>query len=343
MKSDFISFILSNKPYEFCRNSFFPTIYLYIRKNYLDSEKSNPASPKKIKISSLKLMLSFFSLLLNSDKSIYFKLERTNLSNDKDFSVFSFHESTDRVTFRDLVYLIRTALLLLMLPVSFFSYVYIVIKFKNFLTMKDFKSIALAVGDMIFLHIVKLFVLLNENEVKLYFSAAIIPDAAVFDSSNLIVEVSHGVIHNGHPTYYLLRSRRLPIIVESNQQAKKVIENGCDDIAIVDPSFFRGYFVFDVDAPKVFIAQFGETFEKEGVNFLEINNDYKVRFHPRNSTSFKNQFNDRCYVENNVSYVASISSSMVLDAQIVGIPYMLVYSQDESLESEFKYSREGLL
>ncbi|ENC1974033.1 TPA: hypothetical protein ACGTQW_004285 [Escherichia coli] len=343
MNNNFSNFITSKAPFNSNSNAIISTIYLYIRKNYLPSEKSNLVKIKKPKLTSLKLLIPFFSLLIKSKRDIYFKLNRANLADIPYLTTHSFDEKSKHITYRDFAYTFRSALALLLLPISIVTYFLMCIGFRDKLTLKDLKSISLAIGDIAFVSLVNLALNRNKNNITIYFSAAIIPDAAILMSHGRIKEVSHGVIHDGHPTYYLLTKRTIPIIVESEQQANKVISNGCGDIAIISPIFFKSFFTYKDDAPQVFIAQFGESYECEAASYLVDNPLVKVRFHPRNSAAFKNQFIHREYCGKEVSSLKSISSSMILDAKLNGIPYEIIFSKNESFESEFKHSREGLL
>lgn len=343
MNKRLFDFITSATPFDSQSNAFISTIYLYLRKNYLPSEKSNLVKLKKIKLASFKLTIKFFLLLIKDDKDIYFKLERANLANVADMSIYSFDERMTCISYRDFVYAFRSALAFSLLPVSLVVYLLMCFRFRGLLTLKDFKSISLSLGDIIFVFLLDWALLKNKNNITVYFSAAIIPDAAILISRSRIIEVSHGVIHTGHPTYYLLARRTVPIIVESQQQASKVAANGCLDIAQVSPGFFKSFFVYKDDSPEVFIAQFGDSYEYEAMLYLQNNPHVKVRFHPRNSERFKVMFCSREYCERKVSSIKSISSSMILDAQINNIPYELIFSENNEFESEFKCSREGLL
>lgn len=343
MANRFETFVLSRNAFKKNSNRIFSVLYLYIRKNYLESEISNPLKVKKISLISIFKLPMLFKLLLSNDRDIYFKLERSNLANINEMTTISFIESEKKLTIRDSVYFLRASLSLILMPLTSFFYLHLSMKHKKLLSLKDFKSMTLAMGDVFFVFIVRFCLKINKNPIKLFYAAAIMPDATIFFSGRSIIEVSHGVIHFGHPAYYLLENRSLPIIVESNQQEKKVINNGCINITIVNGQFFSKYFCYIISGPKLFICQFGESYEDEASLFLNENNDYLVRFHPRNSDSFKKRFISRQYNKCEVSLVASISSSMILDAHLSKIPYKFVYSDNHDYEIEFKYSREGLL
>ncbi|AGG29602.1 hypothetical protein R4E38_15005 [Morganella morganii] len=343
MKNKFNIFILTSRPF-LIKSRFLKILFLYIRKNYLESELSNRLKTKQIRLSSIKLLSSFVKLIKNSKVDIYFKLNRVNLSDIENMNTYSFNEYENHSSFRDLAYLLRTLFSIFLLPVSAFIFILLCLLFKSKLSGSDFKSLALAMGDILFVAIIKKLISRNKNNIRIYFSAAIIPDAAIFISTGDIIEVSHGVIHPQHPTYYFLEKRTMPIVVGTQQQKQQVINNGVsENIIILSDLFFRSYFHFNPDAPKVFIGQFGFSFEETASEFLDENTDILIRFHPRCSDDFRCKYANREYKGNLASYLYSISSSMLLDAQLAGIPYSFVYSKNKSFENEFLFSRNGLL
>lgn len=309
----------------------------YHSKLDLTSEKSSPKERNRLKFASVKLLPEFIRLLV-SGQNIYFCLDRVNLEKvDELYDIaYYFSETKDCVDFRDLVYTLRFCLAFISAP---FSIIYTIIAIKN-LNLSLAKATALATGDFIFCLAVKF--MLNKFQGNVTFAGCIIPDAAIFIDNFNCVEVSHGVIHVGHPNFSGVSLRVLPIIVPNQKYGENIRADRCNCKIIVDKRYFRTFFRFSADADEVFIAQAGDSFEKEAEEFLNNNPKLKVRFHPRNTLAFRTMFQNICYNGNRVSKLYTISSTLIEDAELEQIPYQIVFSQNSQYEEEFRFSRSGL-
>lgn len=309
----------------------------YHSKLDLVSEKSSPKERNRPRLTSLKLLPELIRLLVNG-QNIYFCLDRVNLEKLNEFYDVSYYfsESKDYVDLRDLVYTLRFFLAFFSAP---FAIVYTILSTKK-LDLSFAKTTALATGDFIFCLVVKF--LLNRFKGHVTFAGCIMPDAAIFMEKFNCVEVSHGVIHPGHPNFSGLTSRFLPIVVPNQKYAETIRADGCNCEIIVDKRYFRTFFKFAADADEVFIAQAGHSFEKEAEIFLNSNPKLKVRFHPRNSLEFRTMFRTVSYDGENVAKLYTISSTLIEDAQLENIPYQIVYSRNSQYEEEFRFSRSGL-
>jgi len=178
---------------------------------------------------------------------------------------------------------------------------------------------------------------------KIYFCAAVVPDAHLYVSASSFVEVAHGVIHLGHPSLFNLARRPTLFIVPDERTREICLENSTDGTYLVDARFFKIFFVKDPNGPRVLIGQPGEPFEAIGTRFLTDFPDWGVRPHPRSSVQFLEVHRSRIVTTAEVSEVASVSSTMLNDATQLAIPLTVIRStiatENEKLETSF----EGLL
>jgi hypothetical protein len=328
-------------------------IWHYHRKALLPGEISVPSAGRLGLRSIAAGMLGAFRLilLLLQSGTVFFRLDRANLRNPQieGLREIVLYEKGQGAFVPDLLlggYLIRGVLRGLIAP-------FIGAELKHLnrylgqhgLAPVSLSTAAAAAGDRAFC---RLLVYLktrggrNEGN-KIYFCAAIVPDAHVYVCASGFVEVAHGVIHFGHPSLFNLDRTETAFIVPDARSMEICLENSKKATYIVNPQFFKTFFVKDEVGPRVFIGQPGDPFEAIATRFLRDFPEWSIRPHPRSSVRFVEMHRSQIFVGSNVAEVASISSTMLNDATQLVIPLTVVRStlteENEKLETSF----EGLL
>jgi hypothetical protein len=203
---------------------------------------------------------------------------------------------------------------------------------------------AAAVGDLVFCYILaamKTWRAKGPGQ-RIWFCAAVVPDAHLYAAPECFVEVAHGVIHFGHPSLFNLERAQTLFIVPDEPTKKLCEENTTSGQFAVDARFFRSFFRLNPTGEKVFVAQPGEPFEQIAERFLAQRPEWKVRPHPRSSAQFISLFQGRIEMNPDVRALASISSTMLNEAALFAIPTIVVRSSIPSENGKLETSFEGL-
>lgn len=334
-------------------SSVWKNIWHYHRKSLLPGEISVPSASKVGFRSIVSGILGMIALVLQLLRTghVLFRLNRANLRNPQIEGlreVLLDEKGRGGVTPDILAagYLIRGVLRIVLAPFAVFE----ARRLNRNLAEHSMAPVRMstacaALGDRAFCQALVLLKTrggLRRND-KVYFCAAVVPDAHLYACASGFVEVAHGVIHLGHPSLFNLARAQTPFVVPDARTREICIDNSAEGKYIVDMRFFKTFFVHAPQGPRVFVGQPGEPFEAIATRFLANFPEWRVRPHPRSSTKFIEVHRAKIVTTAEVSEVASVSSTMLNDATQLAIPLTVVRSSIDAENEKLETSFEGLL
>ena len=334
-------------------NSVWKNIWHYHRKSLLPGEISVPSASKVGLRSIVSGVLGMFALVLHLLRSghVLFRLNRANLQNPRieGLREVLLDEKGRRGVAPDILaagYLIRGVLRIVLAPFAVLEARLLNRHLaQHGVAPVRMSTASAALGDRAFcqwLVFLKTRAGLRQDD-KVYFCAAVVPDAHLYACASGFVEVAHGVIHLGHPSLFNLSRTQTPFVVPDARTREICIENSAEGTYIVDMRFFKTFFVHAPQGPRVFVGQPGEPFESIATRFLADFPEWSVRPHPRSSTKFIEAHRAKIVTTAEVSEVASVSSTMLNDATQLAIPLTVVRSSISAENEKLETSFEGLL
>jgi hypothetical protein len=333
-------------------NSRHKCLWHYHRKSILPGEVAVKSAAKlsfKYVVSGI-LGLSKFLCSLTKPGDVYYRLDRANLASYSKATIRQIIikekvESGDS-NVQSSAYIIRSLLRLIAIPSALQLYLSTRLRLRDpdILSKIKISSAINAEGDRFFCILLVLLksLFMSRASDKIYFSAAVVPDAHLYVFSKYFIEVSHGVIHYGHPSLFNLNRLDTQFIVPDEHSMYLCLQNTHNGNFRIDRDFYKRFFSMSEQGPKVFISQPGEIFETIALRFLAKFPEWRVRPHPRSSKAYSQSIHDRITFDSDVSALSSVSSTMLNDAIYENIEIFIIRSINSADNISFQSSFQGL-